>query len=633
MRILNVIHGWHPSGTGGTEVHARGLAYALVGMDHAVGVFARTPDDSRQEYVLTVDWDGPISVLRINNRFQEFYSFEWIYRNEGVHKGFLKSLDSFKPDLVHVHHLTGLTTTILEEVKLRKIPLVMTLHDFWTVCPRGQRMTEDLELCEEIDREKCFTCLGGLWKHLFNNRDDEITVVDNRGMLAPASIAEWDRHMTYALNLCDVLVTPSEFHRERMLDFPIDPDRVIALPHGLPRPEGWPAHREPRPVQRIGFIGSVIPVKGVHILIEAFRKLNLPGLELDIHGAEFVLHGDKDYGPSLRKLAHGANNIHFHGSYQPEEVPRILENIDLLVVPSLWWESFCLTIREGQLAGIPVIASDLGAMREALDGEQNGLLFRVGDVDHLTEVMRRVIDDDALRARLSNRGHTVKDSETHAKEMTGIYALAQERAEARGQSLVVAPPAFPKPPVVQHGPPVHWDKVAMSLSQEGAARMKVQTRMPTAKNPSLRLDIKVNHSGDEIGQVGVDVDLQALRPDAAPGRKKKPTKPGRKKVSKLKEKPQKEPAARKKSDQEQVKKPTKQPRKIHATKRKKPPAQKKPKVAKQEVSPESTSTESHRVRDLVGERQKVVKVPLATDGQPQVEKVRRKSDVKKIKLP
>jgi glycosyltransferase involved in cell wall biosynthesis len=51
----------------------------------------------------------------------------------------------------------------------------------------------------------------------------------------------------------------------------------------------------------------------------------------------------------------------------------------VLVVPSLWWETFCLTIREGLMAGVPVVASDLGAMREALDGEEHGLLFRPGD--------------------------------------------------------------------------------------------------------------------------------------------------------------------------------------------------------------------------------------------------------------
>ena len=532
MRVLMVLHGWHPEGKGGTEVHARGLAHALVGAGHAVGVFVRTHDPNRAEYALTVDWDGPVSILRVNNNFRELHSFEWIYRNKGIHEGFLKSLESFKPDIVHIHHLTGLSSTLVEEVKLRKIPLVMTLHDFWMVCPRGQRMTANLELCEDVDREKCYGCLKSLWPHFFQARELERTVVDIRGRLAPQNLAEWDRHTAYILNLCDILIAPSEFHRERMLDFPIDPDRIVSLAHSLPWVPANLPERPQRPVMRIGFLGSVIPVKGVHVLIDGFLRLVHPDLELHIHGAEFPLHGDTSYGARLRDLVGNHPGVHFHGGYEVEDVPRILANLDVLVVPSLWWESFCLTLREALLAGVPVVASDLGAMREALDGEEDGLLFRPGDPDDLARVLDRLICDEPLRTRLSDRRGSVKGSETHTREMVDLYKLATERSVARAGSLLVAPPTFPPtppppstplaPPVQRAEPavapprPIPWEEVSFALTQEGPATVAVSASMPTPRSPLMALNLSVREGDRKLSALRIEVDLSALDPARRP---------------------------------------------------------------------------------------------------------------------
>lgn len=512
MRVLKVLHAWHPEGTGGTEVHARALAKDLAEAGHPVGVFARTCRPGQREYSLTVDWDGPVSILRVNNTFKQIPTFEWIYRNRGVHEGFLRSLDSFKPDLVHVHHLTGLSSTIVEEVKLRKLPLVMTLHDYWMVCPRGQRMTSDLELCEDVDREKCYRCLGSLWGHIFHDRGSERTVVDIRGRLSPAVLAEWDRHTAYILNLCDLLIAPSEFHRERMLDFPLDPERIIAVPHSLPWFSQETARPASRPPRRIGFLGSVSPVKGVHVLIEAFLKLDRSDLELHIHGAESPVHGDDSYKKRLRGLAGGDPRIHFRGPYGIEEVPGILADLDVLVAPSVWWESFCLTIREAMLAGVPVVASDHGAMREALDGEEDGLLFRPGDPEDLARVLTRLLGDEDLRARLGSRKSSVKSPRVHLREMVDLYERAGRISAARAPSLAVAPPVFPAPLEPAPLPPVPWKDVTFTLKQDGPAAVAVTASMPNPKQPVLGLKLRVLDRDREVSAVQLDVDLAALDP-------------------------------------------------------------------------------------------------------------------------
>ena len=161
MRILFALHTYLPEGRGGTEVHVHTLAKRLRG-SHAVRVVCRE-GDPRQAGLrghARSTYEG-IEVVRINNLHGWAPDFEWIYKNGRVHELFERELVAFKPDLVHVHHLTGLSTTIVETIKAGGLPLVMTLHDFWTVCPRGQRITKELDICENVDRNICFHCLGG----------------------------------------------------------------------------------------------------------------------------------------------------------------------------------------------------------------------------------------------------------------------------------------------------------------------------------------------------------------------------------------------------------------------------------------------------------------------------------------
>jgi glycosyltransferase involved in cell wall biosynthesis len=495
MRILFALHGYLPTGRGGTEVHVHALARRLQ-KDHVVRVVCREGNPKKPEYAVTRDVYEGVEVVRINNLQGWAPDLESTYKNGRVHELFERELVDFRPDLVHVHHLTGLSSTIVETIKAGGLPLVMTLHDFWTVCPRGQRIKKEFEICEDVDRNLCFHCLAGIWPHLFGDRSAHRTELDPRGRLAPRPLAEFDRHFTYLLNLADVLIAPSWFHRERMLDFPIDPDRIVALPHGLDPSPFAAIERTARPFRRIGYIGSVIPIKGAHVLVDAFRHLARGDLELHIHGEAFPFHDDRNYGERLKSRALGLRNVRFHGPYLPQDLPRILADLDVLVTPSLWWETFCLTIREGQLAGVPVIASDLGAMREALDGESCGLLFHPGDARDLADRIEQLAGDPELRARLSRCQGAVKTLDAYVPELLGLYERARAVSAKRSGTIVVAPPSFPEPPPEVR---VSWtlDKGApVTIAGEAGAEREFQAT------------ISDRATGAKVGTIGIAVDVR-----------------------------------------------------------------------------------------------------------------------------
>jgi glycosyltransferase involved in cell wall biosynthesis len=173
---------------------------------------------------------------------------------------------------------------------------------------------------------------------------------------------------------------------------------------------------------RFGYIGSILPSKGVHILIEAFKLIGGSDQRLHIWGEVLPFHKDTNYGHRLAVLTKGwESSIQLHGRYENEDLPKILSNIDVLVAPSIWYEAFCLTVREGFLAGVPVIASNFGAMAEAIEDGETGLLFNVGDSVDLSRKMGRLMTDHALRRKLAESPKKVYTVEENVAGLKRVY--------------------------------------------------------------------------------------------------------------------------------------------------------------------------------------------------------------------
>lgn len=532
MRILYVLHTYPPESSGGTELHARAIARSLARV-HDVRVFTRSGALTTAHGEISRSVEDGIRITRFHNHFEGYGSFEWIYKDRAAHEAFERELDDFAPDIVHIQHPTMLSTTIAHATKKRGLPLVLSLHDFWTICPRGQRLTVDRRICDRIDRNKCYTCLSGMWPNWFHDRLHEKTVVDVYGNLSPETLARFDAHMQEVFELADVIVCPSRFHRQKMVEFGLDPKRTIALPHGLDHTP-FVTERDPREdVRVIGFIGSVIPPKGVDVLVDAFRLLNDDALELHIHGDAPPFHEKRDYLYDLKTLALGIPQpVRFLGRYDNEQVAKILAGIDILVVPSLWWETFCLTIREAMLAGVPVVASDVGAMREAVETHQSGLCFRAGDAADLARVLSRLIGDAGLRERLSNRRREVKTIDQNAEEYLEVYERAKQAAEARRDQTKVSDPKFPEPaakaeiqPAVKSegGAPAPLataraaGDVRLSIEKTGLGDVRVQTRVE--RGESTRVSFVIGYGPDDAaGEIHFTVDFATGQTTAAAAR-------------------------------------------------------------------------------------------------------------------
>src|SRR5262245_21357488 len=160
MRILQVIHAFPPYSVAGSENYTKALAQTLRDLGHEVAVFHRVADVAQEEYALTAAEVDGLPVYRLNNTFRYCRRFEDTYRNADIDARFGLLLDQFRPDVVHFHHLTCLSTSCVLEAKRRGLPVVMTLHDYWLICQRGQFLKRDVTLCPAQEDSECVRCLA-----------------------------------------------------------------------------------------------------------------------------------------------------------------------------------------------------------------------------------------------------------------------------------------------------------------------------------------------------------------------------------------------------------------------------------------------------------------------------------------
>lgn len=445
MRIVQVVNGLPPEYLGGTETYAATLAQELARQGHTVSVFARRENARQPEHAVETTTVDQVEISRINNTRRQSTSFADSYRNDSVATCFGQMLDRFKPDIVHFQHLVYLSTTCVREATRRQIPVVMTLHDYWLICQRGRFLKPDLSVCPGQTDTGCAQCfhhvldprmsvLYGWLKPLLGQqswlRERARRWYGKRAGSQSVSLAAQQQiqaRMAHIRALCasvSLFLAPSRFLREQFVAFGIPPEKILFHECGLQTDAIQPAPKAPVPRKNrdkrpltFGYIGVVDPVKGVHLLVEAFQTLPA---ELRIYGGEAAYAPYPDEKGFRSRLVNSPR-IRCMGRYEQHELSRILAEVDVVVVPSIWYENAPLVIREAFLAHTPVITADFGGMREWVTDGVNGLLFEPRNIDDLRQKMRRFVTEPDLVARLSQAFPAVRSISTDAALLEQHY--------------------------------------------------------------------------------------------------------------------------------------------------------------------------------------------------------------------
>lgn len=432
MKVVQVVDGFPPKQTGSIPSYTASLSSELSRNQNVV-VFARDSDFSLPDYVENEETVQDVRVHRINNRleFPHYYDYE----NRMIASGFRKFLSEEKPDLVHIQHLKGLSASMIQIASEFGVPVAMTLHDYWLLCRRMSLLRPNFEICSGPGAKKCQDCRFREIERLVLPQLGRVALqlVPNKSVDDVAQRAAWrqfngsdswlDRYVTahisrtrylqMMMDRVDLFISPSEFVRRLYVEKGVPERKTICLPHGVQHRGVEANERKPSEVLRFGYMGSVNWHKGVHVLVDAFNELRGEAVELRVYG----------FAPTayLKYLKSRNRNekTKFLGIYS--DANSVMSEIDVLVIPSICYESYSFVLREAFQAQTPVIASRIGALPEGIEDGGNGLLFEPGNVQDLLSKIRLLIRDSDMIQQMGKRAPPVKTMQEHAREIEAAY--------------------------------------------------------------------------------------------------------------------------------------------------------------------------------------------------------------------
>lgn len=420
MHIFKIIHGYPPYYNAGSEVYSQSICNEL-SKHHKVSVFTREENPYLSDFSIRKETRNSNLNFYIVNNPQGKDG----YRHKLLDDNFAKLISEIKPDIAHIGHLNHLSIGLVDELNKQKIPIVFTLHDFWLMCPRGQFLTRSIgkkhnfQLCSGQQDHKCASdCYRVYFSGNEQNEEQDIE-----------SWSRWTHQRMIEtkaiIDKVDLFIAPSNYLRNRfVIEFLVPENKIIFLDYGFPTEYLTQTEKSKEKIHfTFGYIGTLIPAKGVNELIEAFKQIEEPAT-LKIFGRENGQSTD-----ALKLLATTSKNkIEFAGEYINHNLANdVFSKVDCIVVPSIWAENSPLVIHEAQSCKVPVITADFGGMKEFVQHKVNGLLFEHRNTNSLKEQLRFAISNPDLMKQFGNRGYlfsedgSVPNIYDHCNELTKIY--------------------------------------------------------------------------------------------------------------------------------------------------------------------------------------------------------------------
>ena len=293
-------------------------------------------------------------------------------------------LEAFDIDIVHINSTIGHTFDIFELPKQFNIPVIFTVHDFYCICPSIHLIYKDGMYCGGCDfgseKEDC------LIKHPCTDIPD----------FDKEMLKRWREKFNDVKDSVDLFTFPSFSASEIFSSFyKISDDKIKVIYHGIPLRRDVSYHmKEPGEVLQVAILGSMYLHKGKPLVKFILKRL------VGDEGIRFHLFGEV----SLR----GANLVN-HGKYDRSNIVKLLrENrIDVVMILSTWPETFSYTLSESLASSIPLIVTNMGALKERVEKDQVGWVVDYEDPEKICELLRLLKSD---RNELYNRFVQIKKS-------------------------------------------------------------------------------------------------------------------------------------------------------------------------------------------------------------------------------
>jgi len=339
--------------------------------------------------------------------------------HEALFGQFIELLETIQPDVVHFHHYWNVGVEWILAVKRYSptVPVVVTLHEYLAIClQNGQMLKTNGQLCHRSAPTLCHSCLP------------HYGVTD---------LFLREHYLKSFFSKVDLFVAPSHFLKQRYVDWGLPAERIEVRENAQDyraidlAPPTAAATDKPR--LRFAYFGQLNPFKGIDLLLDAFTRLPeelQDAVYLEIHGGM-----NADLPEQFRNKVDGLletthRNVRHYGPYAPEDQHKLMDGIDWLIIPSIWWENSPMVIQEAFMHGKPVICADIGGMAEKVADGVNGLHFRARNATDLARVVELAATTPGLWEKLSAGIVRPPSIEESAAQHVELYASLAASADA-----------------------------------------------------------------------------------------------------------------------------------------------------------------------------------------------------------
>lgn len=425
MRIVYLTHQYFPRHVGGTEVFTHGLAVRAQRAGHDVQVITHyeSPSLDPIDYkAVATEHDGiPVTEIHHNlSRADNPARAE--YDNPQVAEMLRPVLAAAKPDLVHAVHGMKLSGAALQLCYDEDLPLILTLADYWFVCPRHTLLRWNQELCQGPGHDlDCLRCVhethGFAAGRLQKLPAPILRAMSGRGSSSRFwrdldAIRKRQTFLRQIVERADAVIALSDFQKAMYVRNGFDEEKIRVLQHGLEVEGLQPATRSPSDPLELVFIGSLVYHKGVHVVLRALALRPEAKVRMLIYGDA---SGSNQYLDSLKELARADERVTLMGTFDVGQMGQVLSTAHALVMPALWYENEPLVVKAAQYIGLPILASRIGTLANSVQEGRNGWLLPPGDVPAWAEAIA------SLHPVPVEPNHAIKTMEENAREMLTLY--------------------------------------------------------------------------------------------------------------------------------------------------------------------------------------------------------------------
>jgi len=397
-KIQLVTHQFLPEFVGGSEVYTLNLAKSLAreGLSVSILTYRESNDLINYEFGWgTYQFEGILVYTITYNLATSENVMLSEYWNPQIAWWADEIWNDVRPEIIHFTHLMKLTTAVLEAAINRGFRTVVSLTDYWSICPRHTLTTYDQKSCDGPEPpEKCIGCIRsthGLfserifqWPRIFSKAYMGLVQLSPKELFSQkrarfSALYSRNKHNIQTIEQADRVLVLSHSQKIKLIQNGFSAEKLIIEPHGLnidglqvktPRKE-WPRNI------RITFIGSIVPSKGLHMLLEAWISARTDGMELVVYGD---MRPSSNYTNQISALAKNVPNVIFKGTFHTDNIHSVLAKTDVIAVPSLWAENEPFVAKIAIYTQTPVVATQMESLEQMITPGQTGWLLPPDDI-------------------------------------------------------------------------------------------------------------------------------------------------------------------------------------------------------------------------------------------------------------